>query len=124
MGKLGNFAILNVLSCVSYGISFTTLLVLFCQPAKPRSRSWNESQDNKALQQASIWSKSYVPGLTSAPGAPTPIQEKIPPTKGKERVVSVKGLKLSMKEPQVKRPRQGKFTENGQFKLKSNFHMH
>lgn len=92
------------------------LCSFFCQPAKPRSRSWNQSQDNKALQQASMWRKGYVPGLTNTPSISTSVREKLSPTKGKERVVSVKGLKLSLKEPQVKRPRQGKFTQNVQLK--------
>ena len=93
-------------SFVSNCTSFTVLF-LSCQPPKPRSRSWNDRQDNKTLQQASIWSKRYVPGLTNAPSA-SPVREKLSPTKGKERVVSVKGLKLPHKEPQVKRPREGK----------------
>ncbi|KAL2083500.1 hypothetical protein ACEWY4_021273 [Coilia grayii] len=78
----------------------------YLQTAKPRSRSWNDGQDNKVLQQASIWARGYIPGLTSAPSASPSVREKLSPTKGKERVVSVKGLKLSHKEPQVKRPRQ------------------
>ncbi|XP_062376115.1 exonuclease 1 isoform X2 [Sardina pilchardus] len=76
------------------------------QPTKPRSRGWNDRPDSKALQHVSMWSKGYAPGLTPAPSAPPSIREKLSSTRGKERVVSVKGLKLSVKEPQVKRPRQ------------------
>ncbi|XP_063048024.1 exonuclease 1 isoform X2 [Engraulis encrasicolus] len=76
------------------------------QTAKPRSRSWNDGQESKSLPQGSIWARSYVPGITNAPNVTPAAREKLSPTKGKERVVSVKGLKLSHKEPQVKRPRQ------------------
>ncbi|KAJ8418300.1 hypothetical protein AAFF_G00140090 [Aldrovandia affinis] len=76
------------------------------QPAKPRSHSWNDSKKTRSTLEVSIWRKGYTPGgfLPSQPA--TPDSPEKPSTRGKERVVSVQGLRLPRRELQVKRPRE------------------
>ncbi|KFU94894.1 Exonuclease 1 [Chaetura pelagica] len=72
------------------------------QPVQQRSRGWNERCDNHVN---SIWSRDYklnpnadtVPQKIHLPEKPT--------TRGMEKIISVKGLKLSGKELLAKRPR-------------------
>ncbi|XP_073783251.1 exonuclease 1 isoform X1 [Danio rerio] len=73
-------------------------------PKAPRSSSWNDRCDKTATTQASIWSQNYEPGCTK-PQSPTS-PKRPPPTRGKERIVSVQSLKLPQRESQVKRPRE------------------
>ncbi|XP_046886088.1 exonuclease 1 isoform X1 [Hypomesus transpacificus] len=77
---------------------------------KPRSRGWNDSRTPQAFSHSSIWSRGYIPGsscLSVAPPLPEgSVLERPPSTRGKERVVSLKGLRLTHKEARVKRPRE------------------
>ncbi|NXF87620.1 EXO1 Exonuclease, partial [Eubucco bourcierii] len=72
------------------------------QPVQQRSCGWN---DRRANNVNSIWSRDYKPG-SGADIVPHKIDllEK-PTTKGMEKIISVKGLKVSGKEPLEKRPR-------------------
>ncbi|NXG49651.1 EXO1 Exonuclease, partial [Psilopogon haemacephalus] len=72
------------------------------QPVQQRSSGWN---DRHASHVNSIWSRDYKPGC-SADIVPHKMHlvEK-PTTKGMEKIISVKGLKVSGKEPLEKRPR-------------------
>ncbi|XP_052475613.1 exonuclease 1-like isoform X2 [Carassius gibelio] len=69
-----------------------------------RSSSWNDRCDRSGPLQMSIWCKNYEPGSTQPKSPTTP--KRLPPTRGKERIVSVQSLKLPEKESQVKRPRE------------------
>ncbi|NXQ55466.1 EXO1 Exonuclease, partial [Anthoscopus minutus] len=71
------------------------------QPVQQRSCSWNDQRDNHVN---SIWSREYK-FSTEDPAPPkTQLPEK-PITKGMEKIISVKGLKLAGKEFLAKRPR-------------------
>ncbi|KAM6354707.1 exonuclease 1 [Podargus strigoides] len=72
------------------------------QPVQQRSRGWNDRHDNHVN---SIWSRDYKLGL-NAHTVPhkTHLPEK-PTTRGMEKLISVKGLKLPSKELLAKRPR-------------------
>ncbi|XP_067310704.1 exonuclease 1 isoform X1 [Pseudorasbora parva] len=73
------------------------------QPSKAaRSSTWNDKCDKSGSLQMSIWSKNYEPGGTQ-PQSPTS-PKRPPPTRGKERIVSVQNLKLPQRASQVKRP--------------------
>ncbi|KAJ8014184.1 hypothetical protein DPEC_G00037610 [Dallia pectoralis] len=75
------------------------------KPVKPRSRGWNDRSEKQASNHLSIWSRGYTPG--SLIGAqPVDSPERPPTTRGKERVVSLQGLRLPHRESQVKRPRE------------------
>ncbi|NXI92065.1 EXO1 Exonuclease, partial [Psophia crepitans] len=73
------------------------------QPVQQRSRGWNDSHTNHVNN--SIWSRDYkvdpkvdtVPHKMHLPEKPT--------TRGMEKIISVKGLKLPGKELLAKRPR-------------------
>uniref|UniRef100_A0A8C1CVW9 Exonuclease 1 n=2 Tax=Cyprinus carpio TaxID=7962 RepID=A0A8C1CVW9_CYPCA len=69
-----------------------------------RSSSWNDRCDKSGPLQMSIWSKNYEPGCTQPKSPTTP--KRLPPTRGKERIISVQSLKLPQRESQVKRPRE------------------
>ncbi|XP_058254927.1 exonuclease 1 isoform X1 [Hemibagrus wyckioides] len=74
------------------------------QPVKaPRSRGWSDAPVTTS-RQVSIWSKAYVPGSVQ-PQTPSSPQRPAQ-TRGKGTVMSLRGLKLPNREPQVKRPRQ------------------
>ncbi|XP_055758216.1 exonuclease 1 isoform X1 [Salvelinus fontinalis] len=75
------------------------------KPVKPRSRDWNDSQETRASTHPSIWSRGYIPGTLSA-SQPVGSPQRPPSTRGKERVISVQGLRLPHKNTQVKRPRE------------------
>ncbi|XP_076848220.1 exonuclease 1 [Brachyhypopomus gauderio] len=70
----------------------------------PRSRGWADRREVCPPALASIWSRGYtpVPVVPSAPASPG----RPPPTRGKERLVTLQGLKLPHREAQVKRPRE------------------
>ncbi|NXI73206.1 EXO1 Exonuclease, partial [Anseranas semipalmata] len=81
----------------------TAQVTSFCsEPMQPRSRDWN---DRRANHTNSIWSRDYrlgpstdtVPHITHLPEKST--------TKGIEKIISIKGLKLPGKELLAKRPR-------------------
>ncbi|XP_051724948.1 exonuclease 1 [Ctenopharyngodon idella] len=73
------------------------------QPSKgARSSTWNDKCDKSGPLQTSIWSRNYEPGGTQ-PQSPTS-PKRPPPTQGKERVISVRSLKLPQRTSQVKRP--------------------
>ncbi|XP_007244638.2 exonuclease 1 [Astyanax mexicanus] len=75
------------------------------QPIKaPRSRGWNDKCEVQSPARGSIWNRGYLPS-SSQPQIPSS-PDRPSPTRGKERLVTVKGLKLSSREPQVKRPRE------------------
>uniref|UniRef100_A0A3P8S179 Exonuclease 1 n=1 Tax=Amphiprion percula TaxID=161767 RepID=A0A3P8S179_AMPPE len=72
------------------------------QQRKPRSHSWNDSRVSTG---SSIWSKGFTP-TSAGPSQPAALTDRPPSTRGKERVVSLDGLRLSCRELQVKRPRE------------------
>uniref|UniRef100_A0A673KFU4 Exonuclease 1 n=1 Tax=Sinocyclocheilus rhinocerous TaxID=307959 RepID=A0A673KFU4_9TELE len=75
------------------------------QPSKAaRSSSWNDRCDKNVPLQISIWSKNYEPGSTQPKSPTTP--KRPPPTRGKEKIISVQSLKMPQRESQVKRPRE------------------
>ncbi|XP_076021296.1 exonuclease 1 [Genypterus blacodes] len=74
----------------------------FTQATKPRSQSWKHSP---ASAEPSIWSGSFKPN-SAAPPQPAASPSRPPSTRGKERVVSLDGLKLPSRELQVKRQRE------------------
>lgn len=76
------------------------------QPVQRRSCGWNDRHANHVN---SIWSRDYKLG-PNADNVPHKMQllEK-PTTKGMEKIISVKGLKLPDKELLAKRPRSGMF---------------
>ncbi|XP_068597714.1 exonuclease 1 [Brachionichthys hirsutus] len=72
------------------------------RPSKPRSKSWN---DSAAPPGTSIWSRGFNPsGVAPPPSAGA--SDRPPPTRGKERVVHLGGLRLPCRELQVKRSRE------------------
>ncbi|XP_031735229.1 exonuclease 1 isoform X2 [Anarrhichthys ocellatus] len=72
------------------------------QLSKPRSRSWNHSP---APTGPSVWSGGLKPAAVAPPlSAASP--DRLPSTRGKERIISLVGLRLSSRELQVKRPRE------------------
>ncbi|XP_041644830.1 exonuclease 1 [Cheilinus undulatus] len=72
------------------------------QASKPRSSSWNSSP---ASTGPSIWSRGFKPESVALP-QPDISPERPPSTRGKERVISLDGLRLPCRELQVKRPRE------------------
>ncbi|NXB59920.1 EXO1 Exonuclease, partial [Struthidea cinerea] len=72
------------------------------QPVQQRSCGWNDRRDNHVT---SIWSREYKFGLTEDTAPPKMHFPKKPTTKGMEKIISVKGLKLAGKELLAKRPR-------------------
>ncbi|XP_075933160.1 exonuclease 1 [Anarhichas minor] len=72
------------------------------QLSKPRSRSWNHSP---APTGPSVWSGGLKPAAVAPPlSAASP--DRLLSTRGKERIISLVGLRLSSRELQVKRPRE------------------
>ncbi|XP_044070961.1 exonuclease 1 [Siniperca chuatsi] len=74
----------------------------FPRPSKPRSHSWN---DSPAQTGPSIWSKVFRPA-SAAPPLSAASPDRPPSTRGKERVISLDGLRLPCRKLQVKRPRE------------------
>ncbi|NXD21162.1 EXO1 Exonuclease, partial [Spelaeornis formosus] len=72
------------------------------QPVQQRSCGWNDRHDNRVN---SIWSREYKFGLAGDPAPPKMHLPEKPITKGMEKIISVKGLKLAGKELLAKRPR-------------------
>ncbi|NXT13225.1 EXO1 Exonuclease, partial [Prunella fulvescens] len=72
------------------------------QPVQQRSCGWNDQRDNHVN---SIWSREYKFGPTEDPAPPKMHFPEKPSTKGMEKIISVKGLKLAGKELLSKRPR-------------------
>ncbi|XP_039563197.1 exonuclease 1 [Passer montanus] len=72
------------------------------QPVQQRSCGWNDQRDNHVN---SIWSREYKFGPTEDPAPPKMHFPEKPLTKGIEKIISVKGLKLAGKELLSKRPR-------------------
>ncbi|NXO81549.1 EXO1 Exonuclease, partial [Sitta europaea] len=72
------------------------------QPVQQRSCGWNDRRDNHVN---SIWSREYKFGPTEDPAPPKMQFPEKPITKGMEKIISVKGLKLAGKELLSKRPR-------------------
>ncbi|NXO30799.1 EXO1 Exonuclease, partial [Cisticola juncidis] len=72
------------------------------QPVQQRSGGWNDRRDNHV---SSIWSREYKFGPTEDPAPPKMHFPEKPITKGLEKIISVKGLKLAGKELLAKRPR-------------------
>ncbi|NWS33826.1 EXO1 Exonuclease, partial [Polioptila caerulea] len=72
------------------------------QPLQQRSSGWNDRRDNNVN---SIWSREYKFGPTEDPAPPKMHFPEKPITKGMEKIISVKGLKLAGKELLAKRPR-------------------
>ncbi|XP_043119398.1 exonuclease 1 isoform X2 [Puntigrus tetrazona] len=77
----------------------------YTQPSKAaRSSSWNDRCGKNVPLQISIWSKNYEPGITQPKSPTTP--KRPPPTRGKEKIITVQSLKMPQRESQVKRPRE------------------
>lgn len=74
------------------------------QRCKARSNSWNGSA---ASTGPSIWSRGFTPTPAGSAPRPAASPDRPPSTRGKERVVSLGGLKLPSREQQVKRSREG-----------------
>lgn len=74
-----------------------------------RSCGWNDRRDNHVN---SIWSREYKFGPAEDPAPPIIHFPEKPLTKGMEKIISVKGLKLAGKELLSKRPRSGMFILN------------
>ncbi|NXC81498.1 EXO1 Exonuclease, partial [Cercotrichas coryphoeus] len=72
------------------------------QPVQQRSCGWNDRRDNHVN---SIWSREYKYGPSEDPAPPKIHFPEKPITKGMEKIISVKGLKLAGKELLAKRPR-------------------
>ncbi|XDV43136.1 hypothetical protein PO909_011665 [Leuciscus waleckii] len=73
------------------------------RPSKAaRSSTWNDRRDKSGSLQMSIWSKNYEPGGSQPQSPSSP--KRPPPTRGKERIISVQSLKLPQRASQVKRP--------------------
>ncbi|KAM4784892.1 exonuclease 1 [Cyanocitta cristata] len=72
------------------------------QPVQQRSCGWNDRRDNHVN---SIWSREYKFGPTEDTAPPKMHFPEKPTTKGMEKIISVKGLKLAGKELLAKRPR-------------------
>ncbi|NXU45244.1 EXO1 Exonuclease, partial [Drymodes brunneopygia] len=72
------------------------------QPVQQRSCGWNDRHDNHVN---TIWSREYKFGPTEDPAPPKMCFPEKPTTKGMEKIISVKGLKLAGKELLAKRPR-------------------
>ncbi|GLD72601.1 exonuclease 1, partial [Lates japonicus] len=72
------------------------------QQSKSRSHRWN---DSPAPTGPSIWSGGFKPA-SAAPPKPVASPDRPPSTRGKERVVSLEGLRKPCRELQVKRPRE------------------
>ncbi|NXC92840.1 EXO1 Exonuclease, partial [Certhia familiaris] len=72
------------------------------QPVQQRSCGWNDRRDSNVN---SIWSREYKFGPTEDPAPPKMHFPEKPITKGMEKIISVKGLKLAGKELLAKRPR-------------------
>ncbi|NXI88948.1 EXO1 Exonuclease, partial [Rhipidura dahli] len=72
------------------------------QPVQQRSCGWNDRRDNHIN---SIWSRDYRFGPTEDTAPPKMQFPEKPTTKGMEKIISVKGLKLAGKELLAKRPR-------------------
>ncbi|NXJ75140.1 EXO1 Exonuclease, partial [Trogon melanurus] len=72
------------------------------QPVQQRSCGWNDRHANHVN---SIWSRNYKPDSNADTVPPKMHLLEKPTTKGMEKIISVKGLKLPGKEPMVKRPR-------------------
>ncbi|XP_077352430.1 exonuclease 1 [Festucalex cinctus] len=74
------------------------------QPTKKRSSSWNENRVPSPSGH-SIWSRRMkTASIIPAQSAASP--DKPPTTRGKERVISLAGIRLPCKSVQVKRPRE------------------
>ncbi|NXA12738.1 EXO1 Exonuclease, partial [Sapayoa aenigma] len=72
------------------------------QPVQQRSCGWNDRRDNHVN---SIWSREYKLGPTEDTVSPKMHLVEKPTTKGMEKIISVKGLKLPGKGLLAKRPR-------------------
>ncbi|NXD93792.1 EXO1 Exonuclease, partial [Chaetorhynchus papuensis] len=72
------------------------------QPVQQRSCGWNDRRDNHVN---SIWSREYKFGPTEDTAPPKMHFPEKPTTKGMEKIISIKGLKLAGKELLAKRPR-------------------
>uniref|UniRef100_A0A4W6E6Q1 Exonuclease 1 n=1 Tax=Lates calcarifer TaxID=8187 RepID=A0A4W6E6Q1_LATCA len=70
--------------------------------SKPRSHRWN---DSPAPTGPSIWSGGFKPA-SAAPPKHVASPDRPPSTRGKERVISLEGLRKPCRELQVKRPRE------------------
>ncbi|XP_068041046.1 exonuclease 1 isoform X2 [Anomalospiza imberbis] len=72
------------------------------QPVQQKSCGWNDQRDNHVN---SIWNREYKFGPGEEPAPPKVHFPEKPLTKGMEKIISVKGLKLAGKELLSKRPR-------------------
>ncbi|KAJ7342091.1 hypothetical protein JRQ81_008831 [Phrynocephalus forsythii] len=81
------------------------------QPVQPRSRGWDDKHaGEKPSGLKSIWSRNYKPGSPVKPTTkPAPLEK--PTTRGIERQISTKGLKLPSKAFLAKRPRHEEISE-------------
>ncbi|XP_067391854.1 exonuclease 1 isoform X2 [Emydura macquarii macquarii] len=76
------------------------------QPSWPRSRGWNDrAASQKPCHVNSVWSRDYKPGHNTNITMRTMHLLEKSTTKGMEKIISIKGLKLPSKELLVKRSR-------------------
>ncbi|CAL8298138.1 unnamed protein product [Merluccius merluccius] len=78
---------------------------------KPRSRGWGDSvaPARRGSVSSSIWSRGYTAGCTTTNNGVAKKEEehpRPPSTRGQERVVGLRGLRLPSRELGVKRPRE------------------
>ncbi|NXQ26887.1 EXO1 Exonuclease, partial [Alaudala cheleensis] len=78
------------------------------QPVQQRSCGWNDQCGNHVN---SIWSREYKFDPTEDPAPPKMHFPEKPITKGVEKIISVKGLKLAGKELLAKRPRSAEVSD-------------
>ncbi|KAF7254630.1 Exonuclease 1 [Varanus komodoensis] len=82
------------------------------QPVQPRSHGWDDRcVGEKPSHLKGLWNRDYEPGFTAKVTTNSaPLLEK-PATRGIERIVNTKGLKLPSKALLAKRPRHDELTE-------------
>ncbi|NWT49557.1 EXO1 Exonuclease, partial [Erythrocercus mccallii] len=99
---IGNIDINTMEQIDNYNPDMAQVTSLLYEPVQQRSCGWNDQRDNHVN---SIWSREYKFGPTEDPAPPKMHFPEKPITKGIEKIISVKGLKLAGKELLAKRPR-------------------
>nr|XP_033793140.1 exonuclease 1 [Geotrypetes seraphini]XP_033793141.1 exonuclease 1 [Geotrypetes seraphini]XP_033793142.1 exonuclease 1 [Geotrypetes seraphini] len=82
------------------------------QPSQSRSCKWNDSIINQKMSNSnSIWNRNYRPNTNLCSPVMSVESVRKPCTKGMEKIISTKVLKLLHKTPVVKRPRDEELSE-------------
>ncbi|XP_078085697.1 exonuclease 1 [Mustelus asterias] len=86
-----------------------------CQLPARRSRGWNDTENNKqkVSHMLSIWSKEYRPCGNQLLVPKAQITPEKPCTRGIEKVINIKRLKLPNRAMTAKRPREGEGLSDG-----------